>query len=534
MSKKITVDVAVMGSGVAGLGAAYKLANAGGLKIAVFEKYPAQGGAVSNCPMCFCATPDTPEAQKSAFDVLARFSNYTANLGLVSKAVKYSSELPDLLLNKLNIEMTMPPVKRDPADYGNQRGYTMGHANGLDVGDIYFVKGRGKGHAFSLVCLRLRMMLEKEGVDFYFETPIKKIIRDEQTGKVTGAIAYDKDGEEIDIECKALVVASGGISNNIEMMKAEGVVNTKYEYVYTDRYSQVMGMFEDSCQDGDGQKAVWEIGGKKTGIVISGDSKIPNDREGKMRVSMFAGPIVTDDKTPPKIVPRQLALITDAPYLRVNELGRRFINEEMSSNHTSMSSSAALNCPNMCYYLIFDEDTAIHMSENGVEEGYTYFIFAGATIKNIKAEIDSGIAVGNKHMCHFDTIHEVCDYMGIDEAGLTKTLEKYNKAAETGVDEEFKKNPKYLRPVREESGHIYCFRIFAGGYDTLGGLAIDENANVVDEDNYPIEGLFAGGDMATASLYGDPPANAGATVYGSMTTGMIAGDSAAAYVKGGA
>ncbi len=50
MTKLLECDVAVMGSGVAGMGAAYKLANAGGLKIAVFEKYPAQGGAVSNCP----------------------------------------------------------------------------------------------------------------------------------------------------------------------------------------------------------------------------------------------------------------------------------------------------------------------------------------------------------------------------------------------------------------------------------------------------------------------------------------------------
>lgn len=56
MTKLLECDVAVMGSGVAGMGAAYKLANAGGLKIAVFEKYPAQGGAVSNCPMSFCST----------------------------------------------------------------------------------------------------------------------------------------------------------------------------------------------------------------------------------------------------------------------------------------------------------------------------------------------------------------------------------------------------------------------------------------------------------------------------------------------
>lgn len=515
MRKTVEYDVVVMGSGVAGMGAAYKLANAGGLKIAVFEKYPAQGGAVSNCPMCFCSTPDTPEAQKSAYEVLAKFSNYSANMGLISKVVKYSSEFPKIFLDELKIEAPMV-VNRDPADYGNQRGYTMGHANGLDVGDIYFLNGRGQGHGLALALLRMRFMLEKKGVEFFFSTPIKKIIR-EENGKVTGAIAYEKDGTEIEIKCKALIVASGGISGNMEMMKELGVINTKFEEVYTDGYL-VNITFPDSCQDGDGQKAVWEIGGKRTGIVISADPQVPN-------------PGVRIGPNTPWLAANETKIITEQPYLRVNEMGRRFINEEMSNNHTSMSTAIIQNNTNMCCYMIFDEDTAKSLGE-GVEDGYVYFIFKGIAVQDIKGQMDAAIAKGNKHMCHFDTIHEVCEYMGIDEEGLKKTIAKYNKAAEIGYDEDFKTNPKYIKPVREESGHIYCYRIFAGGYDTMGGLAIDENANVLDENNLPIEGLYAGGDMATASLYGNPPSNAGGTVFGSMPTGMLAGDSAAAYVKG--
>lgn len=512
--KAVKTDVAIMGSGVAGMGAAYKLANAG-VKVTVFEKYPAQGGAVSNCPMCFCSTPDTPEAQKSAFDVLARFSNYTANLGLVSKVVKYSSELPDLILEKLKIKAPHV-IERPPADYGNQRGYTMGHANGLDVGDIYFLEGRGQGHAFALALLRLRIMLEKQGVEFHFSTPIKKIIRD-GNGAVTGAIACDKDGAEIKIECKALIVASGGITGNIPMMKELGVLNTKYEEYYKDGYL-VNITFPDSCQDGDGQKAVWEIGGKKGGIVISADPQVPN-------------PGVRVGPNTPWLAANQTKIITEQPYLRVTELGKRFINEEMASNHSAMSSAAALNAPNMAFYMIFDEDTAKHLSE-GVEDGYVYFIFKGTKVERIREQMDEAIAKGNRHMCHFDTIHEVCEYMGIDEAGLKKTIDKYNHAAEIGYDEEFKTDPKYIRPVCEESGHIYCYRIFPGGYDTLGGLIIDENANVLDANNMPIEGLYAAGDMTAGSLYGDAPSNAGGTVYGSMPIGLIAGDAAAIYVKG--
>lgn len=517
MSKTVDVDVAVMGSGVAGMGAAYKLSQAGGLKVAVFEKYPAQGGAVSNCPMCFCSTPDTPEAQKTAYEVWARFSNYTANLALISKVLKYSSEFPDLFLNKLGIKTSMI-IRRKPEEYGTKRGYTMGHANGLDVGDYYFIQGRGKGHGMALALLRLRFLLEKEGVQFYFSTPIKKILREPNGGKVTGAVAYDKAGEEIRINCKALIVASGGITGNIPLMKELGVLpSDKYEEYYKDGYL-VNITFPDSCQDGDGQKAVWAIGGKQTDIVISADPQVPN-------------PGVRIGPNTPWLPANQTKVITEQPYLRVNELGRRFINEEMANNHTAMSSSMIQQNPNMASYMIFDEDTARHLSE-AVEDDYVYFIFKGTRCENIRGQMDEAIARGNRHMCHFATIHEVCEYMGIDEDGLKATLKKYNHAAETGDDPDFHTNPKYIRPVHESSGQIYCYRILPGGYDTMGGLAIDENANVLDTSNLPIEGLYAGGDMVTGSVYGNPPSNAGGNVHGSMPTGMLAGDSAAAYVKG--
>ncbi|MCI8991585.1 MAG: FAD-dependent oxidoreductase [Eubacterium sp.] len=516
MKKFMEYDVVIMGSGVAGMGAAYKLANAQNLKVAVFEKYPAQGGAVSNCPMSFCSTPDTPEAQKSAYEVFACFANYSSNMGLASKMLKYSSELPRIICDEFKIETDMV-VKRDPKEYGTRRGYTVGHANGLDVGDIYFLKGRGQGHAFALLLLRMRLMLEKKGVSFFFQTPIKKIIREENGGKVTGAIAYDKDGNEIEIKCKALIVASGGMTGNLDLMKKLGVVKTKYEEVYTDGY-QVNITFPDSCQDGDGHLAVWEIGGKKTKIALSADPQVPN-------------PGVRIGPNTPWLAANQTKIVTEQPYLRVNESGNRFINEEMSNQHTAISTAIIRNNTNMCCFLIFDEDTAKSMADH-VEDDYVYFIFKGVTIHDLRQQIDEAIAKGNKHMCHFDTIHEVCEYMDIDETNLKRTISRYNKAKEIGYDEDFHTDPKYIKPVREESGHIYCYRIFAGGYDTMGGLAIDENANILDENNLPIEGLYGGGDIVVGSLYGDP-SNAGGNVHGSMPSGLLAGDSAAEYIKGG-
>lgn len=59
------------------------------------------------------------------------------------------------------------------------------------------------------------------------------------------------------------------------MMKELGVINTKFEDCYSEYKGHVMVTFIQSCQDGDGQRAVWEIGGKKTDIVISADPQVP-------------------------------------------------------------------------------------------------------------------------------------------------------------------------------------------------------------------------------------------------------------------
>ncbi len=78
-------------------------------------------------------------------------------------------------------------------------------------------------------------------------------------------------------------------------------------------------------------------------------------------------------------------------------------------------------------------------------------------------------------MCHFDTIHEVCTYMGIDEANLKHTISRYNHAKEIGLRCRFHtKSGLYQTRAGRIRTYLLFPRIFAGGYDTMGGIAIDE------------------------------------------------------------
>ena len=54
--------------------------------VAVFEKRPFQGGAVSNTPMCTMAVKNDPVYQDKAFRVHCEYTNYNANMAAFPRA----------------------------------------------------------------------------------------------------------------------------------------------------------------------------------------------------------------------------------------------------------------------------------------------------------------------------------------------------------------------------------------------------------------------------------------------------------------
>ena len=67
--KEKKVNVAIYGSGIAGLTAAVTLLEHGVRDVCVFEKRPFQGGAISNTPMCFLAVKNDERYQDRAFKI---------------------------------------------------------------------------------------------------------------------------------------------------------------------------------------------------------------------------------------------------------------------------------------------------------------------------------------------------------------------------------------------------------------------------------------------------------------------------------
>ncbi|HET8613643.1 MAG TPA: FAD-binding protein [Sphingomonas sp.] len=138
------------------------------------------------------------------------------------------------------------------------------------------------------------------------------------------------------------------------------------------------------------------------------------------------------------------------------------------------------------------------------------------------------------------TIGALARKMGIPADKLEATIDRFNRFAGTGVDEDFQRgeapydryygdqgvklNPN-LAPI--DRGPFYALPLYPGDIGTKGGLATDEGARVLDKDGRPIPHLYAIGNNA-ASVMGPAYPGAGSTLGPAMTFGFIAAKEAAA------
>ena len=81
---------------------------------------------------------------------------------------------------------------------------------------------------------------------------------------------------------------------------------------------------------------------------------------------------------------------------------------------------------------------------------------------------------------------------------LKTTVREYNRCCEKGHDDLFAKNPRYLQPVKKPK--FYAFKIIPIAYGTVGGIKINEKAEVINAADEAIPGLYAAGDCANGAI----------------------------------
>ncbi|MBN1191992.1 MAG: FAD-dependent oxidoreductase [Dehalococcoidales bacterium] len=480
--EKLEYDVAVVGTGAAGLTAALTAAE-GGASVAVFEKRGVQGGA-SNLPvggiLCveskYQREKNYPGTRDQIFKILTDFSHWRGNARLIRAWVEKTAGTVDWL-EKQGVEFQeLPDVPPKPAFSGG-----------------YYSELKVKGNGAALMKI-LKARAKKAGIETFMATAVRQIV---QKGRqVTGVIAEDRSGKKMKVQAGAVIIATGGFVNNKEMVK---------KYAGYDLNKDIFPFF-DLGSNGDGIRMAWEAGAATDG----------------MGMHLYFG-------VPRLLIPRtQLHIASIQPYLWINQRGERFIDESISN--PTFVGNALTRQPNRCAYLIFDKDSRKQMEEKGLDRKSPYLGFE--KLDDVEGQMRAAIEKGFGNLFIADSLEDLADAINVKPESMKNTIDEYNEYCVKGHDDYFDKDPRFLHPVK--SPRFYAFRLRVGCHGTIGGIKINERTEVLDNRDEPIPGLYSAGYDACC-VYGDPTDYnwfvPGGTFSFALNSGRIAGESSLQFLQ---
>ena len=177
----------------------------------------------------------------------------------------------------------------------------------------------------------------------------------------------------------------------------------------------------------------------------------------------------------------------------VNDNAERFTAEQFEAG------DAILQQPNGDAYMIF--------GENDLNDDMKQIMSAG-------------------YVQEADSLSELGEKLGIDGDTLAKTVSAYNDDIADGTDDAYgRQNPTAV----DASGKVYGFKYGVGAHYFMGGILIDENTHVLDEQEQPIAGLYAAGEV-TGGFHGTQRID-GSGIGDSFVFGRIAGNAIASALK---
>lgn len=475
--ESLQADIIIIAAGAAGLAAAVSAAQ-NGASLLVFEKNAITGGTANRGmgPLGIESRHTRLRQMKptkdDAFKAFMDYTHWRVDARLVRAFLNKSGDTIHWL-ESLGVEFA------EPATYFTE-SYPTWHLVKPEVGPP------GPGGAATMIKILTQKAVELGG-KILLQTPVQEILK--EGDRVVGVKAKDKDGNIIRACAKAVIVATGGFGNSVEMVK---------DYAGFEMDKDIFP-FRIPGIAGEGIKMAWALGAQRTEMTMELIYGMPD----------------------PLSIPPQLHEACRQPHLMVNLLGERFINEAILPNVT-FSANAIAQQKDKTAFLIFDE-AILHIMEKDFDTRnrvfpHTHFANAQATIA---AYLQSG--KGNFYVA--DSIEELSEKTGIDTEGVKKTIETYNAYCKKGYDALFNKDNAYLRPIKK--GKFYAARHFPSAYGSAGGIKINEKAEVIGQNWLPIKGLYAAGTDA-CSIYGDsyPFIFPGTSMGFALNTGRIAAENA--------
>ncbi|BAK45030.1 FAD-binding protein [Eggerthella sp. YY7918] len=468
-SETIQADICIVGAGGTGTAAAIQAIDLG-LKPVVIERLSGYGGS-------FIGTEGMTGLE----------THYTEAEGGVQFAGAYNPNAPYGVKNAMNTCLNyhhwIPQHKLYENFFGKTadtiewlESHNVSFEGNISIGvgpKVWHIYDKGDNASpggYFMQCFGAEA--EKLGIEARFNTFGRKIIIED--GKVAGLLAETEKGDVIKVEAPVVIIGTGGYANNSEFLYA--VSETKNENI------QALGM---DCREGDGIKMAKDAGA---------------DMAEGLGTVMWCGPVT--------IGAISATWTTDAysagvqPTLWLNEKGERFCKEDLWLDDFAGAGICVRN--QVKTFVLFTEQDMLNWEASGPYGQVFSFGTPGTPLAEAREVLEK--AEG----CHVgDDLAALCEEVGLDAAAVKATVDQYNTYCaaaagldgdDTSADEEFGKRAKYLHAV--DAGPYWLCEVADGFYTTCGGIKVNENTEVLNENGEVIPGLYAGGSDA-GGLYGD-------------------------------
>jgi len=351
---------------------------------------------------------------------------------------------------------------------------------------------------------RLLLSLKDRKVPTWLNTSVEELVFED--GKAVGAV-LTKDGETVRVRAsRGVVLAAGGFSRNLEMRQ-------KYQ---------------------------------RHPITTEWTAGTPSNTGDAIQMGHAAGGALglMDEAwwTPVSLVPRSpfswvLVVEKSLPHgLFLNQDGKRFTNE----------AAPYIDVVNGMY-----DD----VEKTGAADPRWFHIFDATYRKSsIAGPVAPGKVMPDKRLPRryrdgnflykAETLDELCEQLQIPTVTAQAAIERFNENAVKGEDPDFNRGwsaqDRYygdpnvkpncsLGPI--ETGPFYAVQIYPGDLGTKGGLVTDARSRVLKEDGQVISGLYAAGNTAE-SVMGRTYPGAGGTIGPALTFGFLAAEDAATQATG--
>lgn len=163
-----------------------------------------------------------------------------------------------------------------------------------------------------------------------------------------------------------------------------------------------------------------------------------------------------------------------------------------------------------------EDSGGLELAHKILDEGNVYYIYDQPlydSFYRLKKHNELGYHVKG------ETLEELADKLGIDKDNLKETMASYNDAVEGKSKDEFRETMPENKFA--EKGPYYGVEIESAIHMTKGGVVANEKAQVLNNDDKVVEGLYASGEVTdTTGCYS-----------ASVVFGRIAGQEAAKFVK---